>query len=154
MTLSIRNPKDFWAGTIYAAVGLGALLIARGYAFGSGARMGPGYFPSVLGALLTIFGLTAIVRSLTAEGDPVGPIAWKPLLLITGGIVLFGFLLPAAGFVIAAVVFLLMAAAASEQFQFDPRALFGLVALIAFCGLVFVKGLGVPMPLLGTWFVE
>ncbi len=154
MALSIRNPKDFWAGTIYAAVGLGAFLIARGYAFGSGARMGPGYFPSVLSILLALFGLAAIVRSIVTEGEPVGAIAWKPLLLITGGTVLFGLLLPTAGFLIALPVFGLISAAASEQFRFDWRALLGLMALVAFCALVFVQGLGVPMPLLGTWFGE
>ena len=154
MALSIRNPKDFWAGTIYAAVGLGAFLIARGYAFGSGARMGPGYFPSILSILLALFGLAAIVRSIVTEGERVGAIVWNPLLLITGGTVLFALLLPAAGFLIALPVFGLISAAASEQFRFDWRALLGLVALVAFCALVFVQGLGVPMPLLGTWFGE
>ena len=154
VTLRIRSPKDFWAGAIYAAVGLGAFLIARGYAFGSGARMGPGYFPSILGLLLALFGLAAILRSLMTDGEPVGAIAWKPLLLITGGTVLFGILLPTAGFVISVVVFALISAAASERFRLEWRALLGLLALVAFCSLVFVQGLGVPMPLLGTWFVE
>ena len=154
MTSLIQNPKDFWAGAIYCTVGIAAVWIAQGYAFGSGARMGPGYFPSVLGALLAIFGLLSITRSLLQPGDPIGSIAWKPLGLITGGTILFGLLLPRAGLIVAIPVYVLISAAASEKFRFDWRATIGLFALIAFCTLVFVTLLGVPLPILGSWFVE
>jgi uncharacterized membrane protein YuzA (DUF378 family) len=154
MTSLVRSPKDFWAGAIYLIIGIAAVWIARNYTFGSGARMGPGYFPTILGYILAIFGLASIARSLLQPGGPIGAIAWKPLALITAGTVLFGFLLPRAGFVISLAVLVLISAAASENSRFNWRTLVGLCALIAFCALIFVKLLGVPLPILGTWFVE
>jgi Tripartite tricarboxylate transporter TctB family len=154
MTSLVRNPKDFWAGAIYLVIGIAAVWIARSYTFGSGARMGPGYFPTILGYTLAIFGLASIGRSLWQPGASIGTIAWKPLAMIAGGTVLFGFLLPRAGLIIALAVLVLTSAAASEKFRLDWRALIGVCGLIAFCALVFVKLLGVPLPILGTWFVE
>jgi Tripartite tricarboxylate transporter TctB family len=150
----VRNPKDFWAGAIYVGVGVAAVWIGRNYAFGSGARMGPGYFPTVLGVILALFGAASLVRSLLHPGEPVGAIAWKPLAMITGATVLFGYLLPRAGLIVALLVLVLVSAAASEKFRFDWRATVGLIALIAACTVVFVMALGVPMPVLGTWFGE
>ena len=149
----IRGPKDFWAGVLYVLVGGGAVLIAAGdYPMGRGGRMGPGYFPVVLGLLLLGFGAVSIARSVLRHGAPVGEIAWKPLLLVTGATALFGVLLPRAGLVAALLALALLSASASSYFRFDPRAAAGLVALIAFCALVFVTALGVPLPLRGTWF--
>jgi biotin transporter BioY len=62
--------------------------------------------------------------------------------------------LPTAGFIIAVVVYALVAAAASRKFRLEWKALAGLILLVAFCAVVFVEGLGVPMPLLGSWFVN
>lgn len=148
----VRNPKDFWAGVLYAAFGAAAVYIAAGeYPMGTGARMGPGYFPIVLGVLLLAFGLACLVRSVLQDGAPIGAIAWKPLALVTLATVLFGLLLPVLGLVVALFVLALVSASASAMFGFDPRALAGLVVLVAACALVFVTALGVPLPLLGSW---
>ncbi len=69
MALSIRAPKDFWAGVIYFATGLAGFLIGQEYSFGSGARMGPGYFPSIISCLLIFFGVIAIFRSFMSDGS-------------------------------------------------------------------------------------
>ncbi|MBK9673967.1 MAG: tripartite tricarboxylate transporter TctB family protein [Betaproteobacteria bacterium] len=148
----IRSPKDFWAGVLYAGFGAAAVLIARDYGLGSSSRMGPGYFPTVLGSLLLLIGLASLVRSFFAAGEPIGAIAWKGLLLVTLATVLFGALLRPAGLVIALAAVILVSAAASVKFRFDGRALALMGGLIVFCGLVFVKGLGLPVSLLGTWF--
>lgn len=152
MALSVRSPKDFWAGVLYAAFGGAAVVIAAGeYPMGTGARMGPGYFPIALGLLLLAFGLACLVRSFVRAGEPIGAIAYKPLALVTGATVLFGLLLPVLGLVVALVVLALVSAAASAQFRFDWRAAAGLVVLVAACALVFVTALGVPLPLRGSW---
>ena len=150
----IRSPKDFWAGVLYAGFGAAAVLIARDYGLGSSSRMGPGYFPTVLGSLLLLIGLASLVRSFFAAGEPIGAIAWKGLLLVTLATVLFGALLRPAGLVIALAAVILVSAAASVRFRFDARALALMGALIVFCGLVFVTGLGLPVSLLGTWFTR
>jgi Tripartite tricarboxylate transporter TctB family len=151
MTSRVQNPKDFWTGLIYLAVGTAVILIARHYSVGTASRMGPGYFPLALAGLLVLFGLVAVVRSFIVPGGAIGSFAWKPLALVLVGTALFGALVGTLGLIIALLALVLTSAAASERFRFDWRAALGLVALIVFCALVFVKGLGVPMPLFGPW---
>lgn len=150
--MKITNPRDFWAGTLYILFGLGAVLIARSYPFGSATRMGPGYFPTVLGVILALLGLLSLLRAFRSDGKPVGAIAWKPLLAITGGTALFAFLLPRVGLPLALAVLILTSAAISENFRFQWRPALALMSLIAFCVIVFVELLGVPLPLIGSWF--
>lgn len=152
MATRIRSPRDFWAGLLYAGLGGAAILIARDYGWGSSSRMGPAYFPTVLGTLLLLIGVAALVRAFVAHGEPVGAIAWKGMVLVTAGTLGFGFLLRPAGLVPALVVLILVSASASVKFRIDWRAIALMFALVAFCALVFVKGLGLPLQLLGPWF--
>jgi Tripartite tricarboxylate transporter TctB family len=151
MTSRIQSPKDFWTGLIYLAVGTAVFIIARNYSTGTVSRMGPGYFPLALAGLLIVFGLVAVVRSFLVPGGPIGSFAWKPLILVLVGTALFGALVGTLGLAIALLALVLTSAAASEKFRFDWKAALGLLALIVFCSLVFVKGLGLPMPLFGPW---
>ncbi|WP_029770477.1 tripartite tricarboxylate transporter TctB family protein [Pseudogulbenkiania sp. MAI-1] len=152
MSSVIKGPKDFWTGVLYVLVGGAGVYIAQDYGTGEAARMGPGYFPTVLGGLLLLFGLVAIGRSFFRAGEAIGHIPWKPISLVIGATVLFGLLLRPVGLVVAMLALILLSAAASSQFRFEWRASVAMIALIAACSLVFVKGLGVPMPLLGSWF--
>ena len=147
----IRNPKDFLAGLIFSGVGLAAVLLGRQYSMGTATRMGPGYFPHVLGMLLAMIGILVIGRSLVLRGEPIRGLAPKPLLLILGATVLFGALLRGAGMLIALVVLVVVSAAASRLFRWEV-ALALAVALALFSALVFVKALGLPIPLVGSWF--
>jgi len=150
--MAIRNPKDFWTGIIYLVFGGFAFWIARDYGMGTASRMGPGYFPTVLSSLLMLFGVIAIVRSFIVPGEPIGKFAWKAAVLVLLATLLFGFLIIRGGLIAALLALVLVSASASDKFKFDWKATLGLGLLVAFCSLVFVKGLGVPMPLLGTWF--
>jgi uncharacterized membrane protein YhhN len=152
MVASIRSPKDFWTGVIYLGTGALGIVIGREYSFGTAGRMGPGYFPFVVSSLLIFLGVITLVRSFLTDGGPVGTFPWKAIALVVGSVVAFGLLLPTAGLIVAMVVMVLLSAAASEKFHFEWMATAALVALVVFCSLVFVKGLGVPMPLLGSWF--
>jgi hypothetical protein len=150
--MPIRNPRDFWAGAIYVALAAAVLWIGKDYPQGSSARMGPGYFPMALGAMLGVLGLISIGRSFVRPGISIGAFAFRPLVLVLGAIVLFGLLLPRAGVLIALPCLILIGALASRQSRPDAVTLASMTGLVAFCIVVFVKGLGVPMPLLGTWF--
>jgi hypothetical protein len=152
MRIAVARRKDFWTGVIYIAIGLSAFLIARNYALGSAARMGPGYFPTAVALLLTALGIAIVVRSFFRAGEFVGHFAWKPMLLVLGSIVAFGILINRAGLVLAALVLVLGCAAASERFRLGWLPVLGMAALIAFCVIVFVIGMGIPMPLIGPWF--
>jgi hypothetical protein len=151
MSLRIRSQQDFGAGVLYAAFGLAAILMAWDYGMGTASRMGPGYFPTALGALLLLTGIASVVRSFFRDGKPIGAVAWKGAALVTAATVLFGLLLRPAGLVPALVALILVGASASSRFRFEWRAGALMLALIAFCALVFVKGLGLPIPLLGHW---
>ena len=151
MKIRIKNPKDFWLGAVYLLTGAYALRLGSDYPLGTAGRMGPGYFPAVIASLLIFFGVVSIVRSLVTTGGAIRIAAIKPLLLITGAVAAFGLLLNPLGLLVAMAVLILMSAAASEAFRFEWSATAGLVALIIFCSFVFVKALGVPMPLVGDW---
>lgn len=148
---AIRNPKDFWAGLTYIAIGLAALYIAQDYAMGTAVRMGPGYFPKVLGSLLALIGLIALVRSFLRPGEAVGRLAWREALLVLGATALFGLLVRGAGLALSLFVLVLVSAYASRQFRLRPTLLLA-VGLAVFSVLVFIKGLGIPLPLWGSWF--
>ena len=151
MISRVRNPKDFWAGIIYLAIGLAALTIAQDYRMGTAIKMGPGYFPTVLGGLLAFIGALSLTRSFISPGEPLGTFAWKGLLLVVAGTILTGYLIRHAGIVIALPVLVLVTAYASIRFRWGS-ALALAAGLTVFCALVFVTALGLPVPLLGTWF--
>jgi hypothetical protein len=150
----VLQKKDFWAGVLYIAFGAAAFWIGRDYSMGTAGRMGAGYFPTVLSVILMVIGLLSAARAFLQAGQPIGAIAWKPLALVVGSTALFGLLLPTTGLVVALAVLILTSAFASQHFRLDPKAVAGLILLVAFCTLVFVKALGVPLPLVGSWFGE
>ncbi|MDH0872716.1 tripartite tricarboxylate transporter TctB family protein [Agrobacterium pusense] len=150
--MRIRGQRDFGIGAIYLALGLAGFIIARDYSFGSAGRMGPGYFPTIISSLLIVFGLVTLGRGILRDGAQVGDINWKGLGLVTLSVCAFGFLLERAGLAIALSLLVLISAAASERFRLEGRAILGLLALVIFCVVVFVEGLGLPMPIFGEWF--
>lgn len=151
MTSRIRSPKDFWAGVLYVGFGLAAVVIGRDYELGTALRMGPAYFPTVLGALLALIGSISLLRSFFQPGEPVGRMALRPLALITVGVLAFGFLVRGAGLVVVIPILVVISAYASTHFRWLASALLA-VGMTVFCVLVFSKGLGVPLPVVGSWF--
>ena len=149
---SIKGPKDFWTGVMFIGFGTASLLIARTYPFGTTGRMGAGYFPTILSGLLVFFGILSLLRGLRLPGEPIGKFAWKPILIICASVAALGLLLPGAGMVIALIILTLGCATASNRFCLDRTNILITAGLTVFCVLVFVKGLGLPMPILGTWF--
>lgn len=147
----IRHPKDFWIGIIFLLFGLGAIVVARDYSMGTAGRMGPAYFPSVLGALLAIVGLIGVIRSFLRPGEPVGKFHIKNLVLILLAVLLFGFLMRGAGLVPAAIVLIVMSAYASPKFTWRATLLLA-IGLAIFAVLLFVKLLGLPIAIFGPWF--
>ena len=150
--MTIRNLRDFWAGAIYLALAAVVLVIGRNYSLGSSARMGPGYFPAALGMILAGFGVVSVGRSFLRPGEPITAFAVRPLVLVLGSVVLFGLLLDPLGVLIALPCLIVVSALASRYSRINVTSVAALVGLVAFCVIVFVKGLGVPMPLIGSWF--
>ena len=147
MQLNLRNNKDLWAGVMLIGIGAAAMLIARNYPFGTALRMGPGYFPVVLGALLIVFGLAILACGLRASEEIAGSWSLRPLIILPLSLVLFGVLMQYAGFVPALMVLIFGSATASTDFRFVEVLLFS-IGLTALSVAVFVWGLGLPYPLI------
>ena len=158
--MKIGHPKNFWGGVLFIAIGVLFAVIARGikfgdttllagYAMGTPARMGPGFFPFYLGMILVVLGLLIASTGLKAhDGDPgrVDRFHWKPILFVLGSVVLFGILLKAIGMLVAGILLVIGASLGSPTFRLKP-VLFLAVGLVIFCALVFVVGLKLPIPL-------
>jgi hypothetical protein len=137
----IRHPKDLFAGLLFIAFGAAAIAIGSNYPFGSSARMGPGYFPRVLGILLIGLGAVIALRGLKLKGTPIAVGSLKPLVIVLGSIVLFGLLSPHIGLVLASILLIVSASAASSEFRWKEALLSGIV-LAAGAVMVFIWGLG------------
>jgi hypothetical protein len=147
----IRASKDFWSGALYLVIGVGAVIIAQDYRMGTAVKMGPGYFPVLLGGLLALIGAISMARAFWRPGEPIEGFALKGLVLITAGMLLTGFLFRRAGLVVALPLLILVVAYASARFRWKPTLLLA-IGMTAFCILVFAKALGLPLPIVGTWF--
>ncbi len=126
--MKIKSQKDFYSGLLYTVVGAAFAYGATSYNIGTGARMGPGYFPLLLGSILAIIGGIIIFKSLVVEtptGDRVGSWPWKPLSFIIAGNLLFGVLLgglpsiklPAMGLIVAIYGTTLVVSMAGDKFK-------------------------------------
>ena len=147
----IRSSKDFWTGLIYLFFGVSAILMARDYGMGTGGKMGPAYFPTILGGLLVVIGIIAVVRSFIAHGAPIGTFAFKGLALVSVSVLMFGIVVRGAGLTVALPLLVIISALASSRFRWRPTLIMA-AGLTIFCVLVFIKGLGIPLPIIGPWF--
>jgi hypothetical protein len=147
----IQSTKDFWSGLIYIVFGLSAIIIARDYEMGTALRMGAAYFPTIVGALLVLIGAISVIRGFFVGGAPIGGFGIKPLLIVVGATFLFGLTVRGAGLAIALPIFVIVSATASSRFAWMPSLILA-AGLTVFCVLVFLKGLGIPLPMVGPWF--
>jgi Tripartite tricarboxylate transporter TctB family len=147
MRAGLLSSKDFWGGLMLIALGVAAVLVARGYAFGTVLRMGPGYFPTMLGIILVLFGLCVFAQGLRNPEPMEGGWSMRALIVLPVAFALFGFLMDRAGFVPALAVLIVASAAASSSFRLVEVALMTAV-LTAACVAVFIWGLGLPYRLI------
>mgnify|MGYP006345732463 CR=1 FL=1 len=145
--MAIKSPKDFWAGVMFIAFGGGMGAIAlNSYQMGSAVRMGPAYFPSVLGGLLAILGLILLVRSFALRGEKVPQFHFRPLVLILVAVLAFGYFLKPLGLVGATLLLVFISAFGGHEFKWKEVGIL-YVALFIFSVFVFVKGLTLPFPI-------
>src|SRR5262245_28011011 len=150
MQLEFRKNRDFWTGVMLIATGATAVIMASNYKFGTSLRMGPGYFPSVLGSALVLFGLYFVVMGFKRNEKIEGGWPLRPLIVLPLSLVLFGVLIDRAGFVPALLVLIFGSAAAGSEFKLIEVLLLA-VGLTAFCVVLFIWALGLPYPLLVGW---
>ncbi len=140
----IKSEKDFYSGLMFGAVGVAFAVGASTYNVGTGARMGPGYFPLLLGVLLAVLGAAIMFQGIVSKsqtGDKLGSVAWKPLIFIIGANVLFGLLLgglpkfgiPSMGLIVGIYGLTIMASLAGDKFKLKEVLILGtLLSLLSY----------------------
>lgn len=146
MRFKILSPKDLYSGLIFIAFGALFAIVARNYPMGTALRMGPAYFPTILGSLLVALGVIIAVRSAFVRGDAVSPIGLRELGLILGALVLFGLLLDHVGMVISTVLLIFVGSMAGHEYRTKEVAILAAI-LTALAVGVFYFGLGLPFRL-------
>ena len=147
MKAKIKGPKDFWAGLMFIGFGGFFMIWALAhYQMGSAVRMGPAYFPAVLGGLLVFLGILVLIESFAMAGPPVPRFMFRPLILISAGCVLYGYLMKPLGLVLATGVLVFISALGGHEFKWKEVTIL-YVVLVVFSLLVFVKGLTLPFPI-------
>ena len=145
--MKIKSPRDFWAGLMFISVGLFFLIVAQmNYQMGTAVRMGPGYFPSVLGGMLAILGGIVLFDSFVMTGPKVAKFHFRPLIFILVSSLAFAYLLKPLGLVLASVALIFISAYGGHEFKWKEVAILTVV-LVIFSVLVFVKGLTLPFPI-------
>jgi putative tricarboxylic transport membrane protein len=145
--MQIKAPKDFWAGVMFIAFGAGFALVARNYDMGTAFRMGPAFFPTVLGLLLIGLGALLLVQSLIVKGTALPPFFFRPIFILTVSIALFGVLLRPIGLVAATIVLVFGSALGSSESKRLETLLLA-VALAIFAVAVFHYGLGLAFKIM------
>jgi formate hydrogenlyase subunit 3/multisubunit Na+/H+ antiporter MnhD subunit len=155
MLKNLSNPKDFWSGVMFLAIGLGFAFIARTYTLGTANRMGPGFFPFYLGLIMAGLGVVILFNSLRSKGEAVEKFHWQPILWVLGSIVMFGVLLKAVGMIVAGILLVCGSSLGGEEFKVKGTLILAFV-LVVFCSLVFVFGLKLPIPMCPDveWFQQ
>ena len=144
--MKIKSPRDFWAGLMFIAFGLFFLIVAQlNYQMGTAVRMGPAYFPSVLGGILAVLGAIVLFDAFVLTGTPVPKFHFKPLIFILISSLAFAYLLKPLGLAIASVILVFISAFGGHEFKVKEVAIMSVV-LVIFSVLVFVKGLSLPFP--------
>lgn len=148
--MKVKSQRDFWSGLMFVAAGLGFAWGATLYRFGDSAHPGPGFFPFGLGLLTALLGAVILFNALSverADGDPIGAIAWRPLGLVVGAVLLFGWLLPHLGLVVTLPLVVVAAALAGDEFH-PVEVIVNAIVLTALSWAIFIWGLNLTIPLL------
>ena len=144
--MKLRNHQDFWSGMMLLVLGILFIVLSRQYQLGTAAKMGPGYFPTVLGGLLALLGVMIIFGAF-AKSNPetkLSPVGWRELFLLLLGVLLFAILLPKLGLIVSLWILIFVSALGSHEFSFKETFLSAIVLSVLGWG-VFAKGLELQM---------
>jgi len=147
--MSIRNAKDFWAGILFALIGVFFVVFAQENVMGTAARMGPAYFPTLLGSLLIVFGLVIALGGVLfapEKGDgQVERFHWDILGWILGSVFVFSVLLKPLGLMLSLAAMIVLALLAERKLRLKETVVL-IVVLDAIAWLAFVYGIGMIVP--------
>jgi hypothetical protein len=143
--------KDFWSGVMFTTAGIAALVVGSNLAVGTAIRMGPGYVPRMLSYILIALGIAIIVRAVLSPGDPIERFRFRPITLITIGVLVFAFLFERAGLAPALVALVFLSALGGQEFKLIETIL-ACIVLIALCTVIFKIGLQMNIYIIAGWW--
>ena len=145
--MRIKSPKEFWAGLMFIAFGAFAVVGAQmNYQMGTAVRMGPGYFPTVLGGILAALGVFVLIESLVVDGEKVAKMYFRPLLFICIANLVFAYVLKPLGLILSIVALVFISALGGHEFKIKEVAILT-IAMVLMSVWVFVKALSLPFPI-------
>ncbi len=135
---------------MFIAIGLVFFVGANSYSIGSAARMGPGYFPRILGGILVVLGVLVSGAGLKnqaewAQSAGIGW-TWRPVFILTLAVVLFGAVLQPLGMLAAIALLTVISGIAAHDKNYRELAIITVIMCL-FCAGVFVWGLKLQMKL-------
>jgi hypothetical protein len=145
----IKSQEDFWAGLMFIGFGLTAIVVATDYPMGSAMRMGPGYFPTYLGAIMIVLGAIIAFRSTVVKGEGIRAFGWRGLFFLSLAFFSYGLMIDNfdLGFIPSIAAVVLLSALAGREFRLVETLLL-MAVLVAGTTALFIYGLGLPYPLL------
>ena len=145
MQLKIKASEEFYAGLMFIAVGLTAIYLSRDYPMGSALRMGPGYFPTWLGGIMSVFGVVVFVQSFFLKGVGTGEWALRPLFVLSSAIAFFGLAMDylELGFIPALALLIMGCALAHKDVHWYETLLLAVFLTLGCVGL-FIYIIGLP----------
>lgn len=154
--MKIKSQPDFYSGLMFTGAGIAFAWGATNYKIGSSVRMGPGYFPLMLGILMALVGLLVTWRALqstSSVNERIGKWAWRPLFYVIAANVVFGILLaglrgiglPAFGLIVGIYALTFVASMAQAEWKFTTTFILA-TALAIGSYLVFVLALKLQFP--------
>ena len=145
--MKIRDQKNFWSGLMFIAFGVFFVGWAQQYDMGSAARMGPAFFPTMLGGILFLLGVIVLLGGLATEHPDgrIEPFNFKALVFVLGAVIAFGLLLRPAGLIVSLFVLVGVSAFGSHEFKLRDILLLS-IGLSALVYTVFIYGLSMTIP--------
>jgi hypothetical protein len=153
--MKIRNQRDFWSGVLFVITGVLFMILSRQYQFGTAAKMGPGFFPTMLGGIMTVLGVMLALPAMSSKSPEikVDRIDFKVIGVILLAVGVYAATLPTLGFIVSLFLLIFISSMASHEFTLKTTAISSVVLLI-FSWLVFVKGLELQFPFLPTFLTR
>lgn len=130
---TIVRGQDFWSGALFIILGVTAFATGLGYRMGTASRMGPGYFPLMLSALLVILGTIIVAVSTRTRGEDVSFGYLRPGLIVLGAVVMFALLIKIAGLFLTAFAVVFVAAHSTRDARTMEAVIVSLVLATSSC---------------------
>ncbi len=153
--MKIRDQKNFWSGLMFVAFGAFFVGWAQQYDMGTAARMGPAFFPTMLGGLMLLLGVIVTIEGLATEhaDGKIEPFNFRALVLVLGSVVAFGLLLRPAGLIVALFVLICVSSFGGHEFKLRDVLLLS-VGMAALVYGVFIYGLSMTIPVWPSFMRE